>query len=355
MRKKWYLNTWVICLLFAPTILGFAVPVFLVLPVAGIVLAVLQYKYDKELFDKYGAINTLETKIVLLDNEFNIKNQNLQKEFDKKTQDLQSNFNQVSKNLENSHNNRLNSLTKEYDSLMKNFNALQSEYDLLNSNVILKHYEFSDYDSLTSEDCKNEIALLKLQEKDLIKANSAVSVFSDSSKSVINNNIKQIIRCFNTECDNVLMNISVKNIDNMRNKISKSFESLNKIFKVDGLQLNKPLLELKLKELNLVYTYELKRQQEIEQQKEIKAQMVEEEKVRRELEQEKKKIEKDQAQFTNEINKLMKYLQKTSNDTEKQLYIDKVKELEEKLKQLEKDKENVLERSANAKAGFVYI
>ena len=83
--------------------------------------------------------------------------------------------------------------------------------------------------------------------------------------------------------------------------------------------------------------------------------MIEEEKVRRELEQEKKKIEKDQTQFTNEINKLMKYLQKTSNDTEKQLYIDKVKELEEKLKELEKAKENVLERTTNAKAGFVYI
>ena len=83
--------------------------------------------------------------------------------------------------------------------------------------------------------------------------------------------------------------------------------------------------------------------------------MIEEEKVRREIEQEKKKIEKDQAQFTNEINKLMKYLQKTSNDTEKQLYIDKVKELEEKLKELEKAKETVLERGANAKAGFVYI
>ncbi|MEO2680223.1 GIY-YIG nuclease family protein, partial [Clostridium butyricum] len=82
---------------------------------------------------------------------------------------------------------------------------------------------------------------------------------------------------------------------------------------------------------------------------------IEEEKVRRELEQEKKKIEKDQTQFTNEINKLMKYLQKTSNDTEKQLYIDKVKELEEKLKELEKAKQTVLERGANAKAGFVYI
>ncbi|CAI3537701.1 DUF4041 domain-containing protein [Clostridium neonatale] len=332
MRKKWYLKTWVICLF------------CIIFPIIGIILIILQHKDDKKLVAQYGSIDMLDNRITTLNEEYNQKNENLQKEYDEK-----------SKNLENNHNNRLNSLTQKYNSLMQKFNLLQTEYDSLNKDVILKHYDLSDYDGLTSEECKNKITLLKIQEKELIKSNNAVTVYSDANKSVINNNLKQILRCFNTECDNILMNLSVKNIDNMRGKISKSFESINKIFKVDGLELNKSILELKLEELNLVYTYEIKREQEREYQKEIKAQMIEEEKVRREIEQEKKKIEKDQAQFTNEINKLMKYLQKTSNDTEKQLYIDKVKELEEKLKELEKAKETVLERGANAKAGFVYI
>ena len=51
----------------------------------------------------------------------------------------------------------------------------------------------------------------------------------------------------------------------------------------------------------------------------------------------------------------MSYLQKTQNDVEKQLYINKISELEEKLSLLEKDKETILEREANAKAGFVYV
>ncbi|WP_455789217.1 DUF4041 domain-containing protein, partial [Clostridium butyricum] len=279
---------------------------------------------------------------------YNSKLNTLNEAYIRKEEILKNNYSDKNKELEYIYNSKLYTLTKEYE-------ILNSEYNELCTNVILKHYELSDYDGLTSEECKNKITLLKMQEKELIKSNDAVVIYSDANKSVINNNLKQILRCFNTECDNILMNLSVKNIDNMRGKISKSFESINKIFKVDGLELDKALLELKLEELNLVYTYELKRQQEIEQQKEIKAQMIEEEKVRRELEQEKKKIEKDQTQFTNEINKLMKYLQKTSNDTEKQLYIDKVKELEEKLKELEKTKQTVLERGANAKAGFVYI
>lgn len=151
------------------------------------------------------------------------------------------------------------------------------------------------------------------------------------------------------------MCLSVKNVDSIRSKITKSFETLNKIFQVDGVALNKVLLELKLKELNLVYTYELKKEQEQELQKEIKAQMVEEEKVRREIERQKAKIEKDQTQCSNEVKKLMAYMQKSSDDVERQLYIDKIRELEEKMKSLEKDKENVLEREANAKAGFVYV
>ncbi len=82
--------------------------------------------------------------------------------------------------------------------------------------------------------------------------------------------------------------------------------------------------------------------------------MVEEEKVRREIEREKAKIEKEEHQFKNEVSKLMKYLQKAS-DIEKQLYIDKINELEDKIKLLEKDKENILQREQNTRAGFVYI
>ena len=164
-----------------------------------------------------------------------------------------------------------------------------------------------------------------------------------------------MLRCFNAECDNILLGLSHKNIDTCRNKITKSFETLNKIFSVDGMQLSHKALDFKLEELNLVYSYELKRAQEIEIQKEIKAQMIEEEKARREIEAKKKKLEKDEKQFSNEINKMMKYLQKTTNDAEKDLYLEKIKELESKLKELTEERDVLLEREANAKAGFVYI
>lgn len=235
------------------------------------------------------------------------------------------------------------------------YNNLCDEINVLEGGVLCQHYCFADYDGISSEECKNNLAVLKLEEQNYIKNSNFIKTYGNSPKKMLNANTKQILRCFNAECDNVLLNLSIKTIDSARNKITKSFETLNKLFDVDNVQLNQKLLQYKLDELNLVYTYELKKEQEREQQKAIKEQMIEEEKVRREIERQKAKLEKDQTQCSNEINRLIKYMQKTQDDVEKQLYIDKIKELNDKLKQLDADKATVLEREANARAGYVYI
>lgn len=335
--KKWYLQTWFIALMFS---LWF----FLIPLVIGIVLLFMQRKELNRLNNSYGSYDELQSKFFSLDAEYAKKEQIIKAEFSKKEEDLQNSFSEK----ETLFNKKLSNLQKQQM-------AITSELSDLESEVLIAHYDFSDYDGLVSEECKNKIALIKQQEKDFLKSGDALYITSDGKKKEINDNCKQILRCFNAECDNILINLSVKNIDSMRNKIAKSFESLNKIFSVDGIAMNSKLLEMKLDELNLSYTFELKREQEKEQQKAIKEQMIEEEKIRREIERQKQKIEKDQTQFNNEITKLMSYMQKTQSDVEKQLYVDKIKELETKLSELEKEKENVLEREANALAGFVYV
>ena len=326
MKKKWYLQTWFICILFAfwP----------LIIPgILGVILLVMQTLDANALKKKYGTIDLLEHKISSLE---------IQKDEKEKSMS----------NLIAKLNQKIKDTKEEQETIL---NEMKSEIDSLRKEAICEHYRYSDYDGLTSEECKNKLALLKTEEQAYIKKSTAVKIFGDSSKKELNSNVKQILRCFNSECDNVLLNLSVKTIDTARNKITKSFETLNKLFSTDGVQMEQKLLQYKLDELNLVYTYELKKEQEREQQRAIKEQMVEEEKVRREIERQKAKLEKDQAQCSNEINRLMGYMQKTQSDVEKQLYIDKINELEEKLKQLEADKATVLEREANARAGYVYV
>lgn len=361
-KQTWYLQTWFIAFLFSLSFLGFIFPLLLILPIGGIILTFFQYRENKKLLDQYGEQDRVVAAITSLNNEYAMKKSNYQQKHDSECKALDNHY----ALLEEKHKKKLADLdaeckkseecnVKKIQSLKCEIQALNTELQALTSESIICHYSFSDYDGLSSEECKNKLSILKSEEQALIRSNDVFTVSSDASKKEITDNKKQILRCFNAECDNFFLALSYKNIDSIRNKVSRSFESLNKIFSVDGIALDNKLLEYKLEELNLVYTYELKKEQEREQQKAIKEQMIEEEKVRREIERQKAKIEKDQTQCHNEVKKLLSYMQKTSSDVEKQLYIDKIKELEEKLKELESAKESVLEREANAKAGYVYI
>lgn len=330
-KQKWYFNTWLIGILYALWFL-YGIPLAI-----AVVLTVRKNMYEKKLFNIYGEMDDSKLALSRMHNDYELKKLELEKDFDTKFNILNSRY------IEKS---------GEYNSEIQN---LKKEISTLNTETYTDHYNYSSYDGLASEDCKNKLTMLKNKEKEIIKAEKAFIVTSDGSKKEIADNKKQILRCFNAECDNLLLGLGCKNIDTTRNKISKSFDSLNKIFAVDGISLSPKMLEIKLEELNLVYTYELKKEQERQQQNAIKEQMLEEEKVRREIERQKAKLEKDQTQTSNEIKKLMGYMQKTSSEVEKQLYVDKIKELETKIKELEKEKETVLEREANARAGYVYV
>ena len=209
--------------------------------------------------------------------------------------------------------------------------------------------------SKVKKELKNILSKYKLEEAELVKNNTAVDALINDDKKFVNNQIRQILRSFNAECDLAISNVTLKNIDTMRSKILRSYETLNKIYKSDGVQITKDFLENKLQQLITAHAYQEKLEDEREQKRIIQEQLKEEEKVRREIEREKAKIEKDETQFKNEISKLMKYLQKTDNEVEKTLYIDKIKECEEKLSELETVKSDVLNREKNTRAGFVYI
>ena len=221
--------------------------------------------------------------------------------------------------------------------------------------VTVVNIDTKGLDLATSQELKNILSKYKLEEAELVKDNTAVDVLIYDDKKFITTQVRQILRSFNAECDLAISNVTLKNIDTMRNKILRSYEALNKIYKSDGVQITKTFLENRLQQLITAHSYQEKLEDEREQKKLIQEQLKEEEKVRREIEREKAKIEKDETQFKNEISKLMKYLQKTDNEVEKTLYIDKIKECEEKLSELETVKSDVLNREKNTRAGFVYI
>ena len=245
-------------------------------------------------------------------------------------------------------------LNQNANDLRTDIHNLKSQLKNLQEEVLIGCTIISVDESITSEEYKSKYNLLILEEKELIKNDRAIIQRSYENKKMIDSASKQLLRCFNSEVAAAISSITVKNIESAKSKIIKTFELLNKLFAIDQVELDKRFLEIKLQEADLLYAYEYQKEQERLQQKAIKEQMIEEEKVRREIEKEKAKVQKEETQFKNEISKLMSYMQKSS-EIEKQLYIDKIKELEEKLKEVEKEKEDVLNREQNTRAGFVYI
>lgn len=217
-------------------------------------------------------------------------------------------------------------------SLLRDIEDVKRELEILSNEAIWNYYSFSSYETITSEDCKNRLIVLKQEEKEVREKKTDISVSGDdSNKKAYERAERKILRTFNSECDNIMLNVGLKNIDQSRKKIQKSFETLNKLYSVDGVALTNKILELKLEQITLIYTYELKYQQEKDIQRAIKEQMLEEAKAQREIEEQKKKIEKDLQQHLGEVKRIMKYMQKTRIDAEKELYMDKIKELEEKI------------------------
>ena len=77
-------------------------------------------------------------------------------------------------------------------------------------------------------------------------------------RKMTNDNIKQILRSFNNECEATINKVKYNNIHSIEKRIIKSFEQLNKLNSSNRLSISEMYLDLKLSELYLAYEYERK-------------------------------------------------------------------------------------------------
>lgn len=293
---------------------------------------------ENETNEKLELLSKRETEIVRLNSDYEDK--------------LQSK-NLVLSNLDKEikrNNEKIFKQNREIENLQQLINGYKEEHYF--KEILVNHFE----DTLTSKDLTDKLTMINLDEKDYIKKKLAINYFGESdTKRVIDSQSKQILRSFNTECDSLYLNVNSKNYEAYHKKISNAFETLNRLYAIDSVEITRDYLKLKLEKLSLIHAKLLKIEQEKEIQREIKAQMREEERVRREIKNEKKKIEKEEKQFNNEVNLLLKRLEKAQNTVEAEVYAEKIRSLELKISELEKDKKDVLNREANTRAGYVYI
>ncbi|WP_235670016.1 GIY-YIG nuclease family protein [Clostridioides difficile] len=95
------------------------------------------------------------------------------------------------------------------------------------------------------------------------------------------------------------------------------------------------------------------KEEEKEEQRALREQMKEEALVQKEIENQKRKLKKEELQFKNELLRLKSTIPEDEND--KLEWEQKINSIEEKLALLSKDLDDVLNREQNTRAGHVYI
>lgn len=259
-------------------------------------------------------------------------------------------------------NSEITKKKSELQSLIYQIRTKQKEIINLDDEITMQGFGIYNpiYKFANSEQYKDKLKSIRQEQKNLIKNKSATSIpdyftldgSATKGKALVNDNVKQILRSFNNECDILINNVKFNNIDNSKKRIKKSFEQLNKMNSRMQIRLKTSYLKLKLDELNLAHEYALKKQEEKEAQKEERERLREEAKLRKEIEEARKAAEKEKTHYQNALQKLLSQLEKSPDDVE---LIKKKDELEKQLCAIAENLKEIDYREANKRAGYVYI
>ena len=259
---------------------------------------------------------------------------------------------------------QIENLKIESDGLTESIKEKRNQIVELDESILLQDFGMYSpiYDFATSDEYKDRLDAIRTEQKNMILNKTAVTcsrVWTVDGSTVqgrvmTNQNIKQILRCFNDECDMLISKVKFNNVTAYTDKIIKSFDALNRMNSKNAVSLSTTYLNLKIEELQLAYEYAVKKQQEKDEQRRIREQMREEAKLQKELEEARKDIEKEQKHYSNALSKINEQLEKC-DDVEKDVLLEKKAEIESHLSSLDKAMEDIDYRQANKRAGYVYI
>lgn len=209
---------------------------------------------------------------------------------------------------------------------------------------------------------KDELAKVRNKQKDMIKAGTAAT---GSDNWTVNGNKRQgakmihdmqklLVRAFNCECDDVVSNVKFNNVEAGEKRINTAFSTISKLGSVCGVAITAPYRILKIQELHLAYEYQVEKQKEKEELRQLRAEERERAKLEKEIAEARRKIEKEQLHYSNALCKLLQQMASASPDELPALQ-EKKAEIEAHLMSLDESSKEIDYREANQKAGYVYI
>lgn len=231
--------------------------------------------------------------------------------------------------------------------------------------ILLQSFGFytPHYSYATSDEYKEELKRVRDKQKQAIKNASAVTgsqswtVNGSQAKGnkMVKDMQKLLLRAYNAECDDAIEHVRFNNIEACEKKITATADAISKLGEMMSISITSKYVSLKLQELRLMHEYQVKKNSEKEAAKEARARQREEAKVLKELEDARKKLEKEQAHYENALKRLNAQIESAISDEVKVDLAAKKAQLEEQLSNIADEMTQVDFRTANHRAGYVYI
>lgn len=252
-------------------------------------------------------------------------------------------------------NTQVSKLDQEILEKRKQLAVFEVDINALDYGLYKPTFEFANSDLY-----KEELNKLRDKQKQCIKNDNAafgntnwqVNGSAAQGRTMVNNYKKLLLRAFNVECDDIVANVKVSNLDRSIERIEKISEQISKLGKTMAIGISPGYVHLKIEEVKLALDYQQKKQEEKERQKELRAQEREEAKVLKEIEEERKRLKKEQTHYENALKTVLAQIEKNGETDE---LLEKKLQLESQINDTAKAIEDVDYREANRKAGYVYI
>lgn len=248
-----------------------------------------------------------------------------------------------------------NELDQEIAEKRKQISIFDVDIDVQEYGLYKPSFEFANSDLY-----KEKLKEIREAQKTCIKNDSAalgstnwtVNGSEAKGRAMVKDNKKLLLRAFNVECDDIVANVKVSNLEKSIERINKISEQISKLGKTMSISITPGYIRLKIDEVKLALDFQQKKQEEKELQKELRAQEREEAKVLKEIEEEKKRLLKEQTHYQNALKTLLTQIEKNGETEE---LLEKKAQLEAQINDTVSAIENVDYREANRKAGYVYI
>ena len=219
------------------------------------------------------------------------------------------------------------------------------------------HYSYN-----TSEEYQNRLKAIRDEQKEMIKSGLAVTGnmnwqvngSASKGKKMVTDMQKLLLRAYNAECDDAIEHVKFNNVEACQKKITVSAEAISKLGSMMSIAISPKYTSLKMNELYLMHEYQLKKQEEKEEQKRLREEMREQAKLQKEIENSRRELEKEQTHYQNALNKLDMQIA-SAGEAEKEVLAEKRAEIIGQLSELDKAIKDVDYRAANQKAGYVYV